>query len=208
VKPERDRESEKRERRRLRRILRWLRALPQVLATWLRRMASWYVPRVDRLIGAVGRGVPWLLFVLVLVGVYNVVTRKMGRQLGVDLSSNLYIELQWYCFSALFLLGASSTLKDGGHVQVDAFSQRLSPSTRHRIQRLGTWLLLIPFCVFVLSFSLDPMLESIRQREQSPDPGGLPRYLLKPLIPLGFLLLLLQAIAEGVRPIAPEEEAR
>jgi len=116
---------------------------------------------------------------------------------GVDLSSNVYLELQWYLFSAVFLLGGSYTLQHRGHVRVDVVHDRLPPHVRRWIDRLGTWLLLVPFCVFVIVISISPVRHSIALLEDSPDPGGLPRWIIKPLIPLGFLLLLLQGIAEG-----------
>ena len=167
-----------------------------------------FVARIDAVSGAVGRGVPWLLLTIILVGAFNAIARKGGKALGADLSSNLAIELQWYCFSAVFLLGASVTLRNRGHVRVDVLSERLSPRARLIIERVGTWLLLIPFCVFVIWASWDPVVDSIRRAERSPDPGGLPRYILKPLVPLGFFLLLLQGIAEGIRraPTATEND--
>ena len=157
------------------------------------------VATIDRGSEFVGRTVPWLLLVLVLIGAFNAIARYGGKFIGADLSSNLYLELQWTLFSAVFLLGGSYTLKRRGHVRVDVLYDRLSPRRRTLIDRLGTWLLLIPFCIFMLVISFDPVLHSIELREQSPDPGGIPRYLIKPLIPLGFALLLLQAIAEGLR---------
>ena len=157
------------------------------------------VATIDRGSEFVGRTVPWLLLVLVLIGAFNAIARYGGKFIGADLSSNLYLELQWTLFSAVFLLGGSYTLKRRGHVRVDVLYDRLSPRRRALIDRLGTWLLLIPFCIFMLVISFDPVLHSIELREQSPDPGGIPRYLIKPLIPLGFALLLLQAIAEGLR---------
>ena len=166
------------------------------------------VATIDRGSEFVGRTVPWLLLVLVLIGAFNAIARYGGKFIGADLSSNLYLELQWTLFSAVFLLGGSYTLKRRGHVRVDVLYDRLSPRRRTLIDRLGTWLLLIPFCIFMLVISFDPVLHSIELREQSPDPGGIPRYLIKPLIPLGFALLLLQAIAEGLRRTdgSPAEE--
>ena len=161
------------------------------------------VETIDRGSEFIGRTVPWLLLALVLIGAFNALARYGGKFIGADLSSNLYLELQWTLFSAVFLLGGSYTLRRRGHVRVDVLYDRLSPRRRAWIDRIGTWLLLIPFCVFMLVISFDPVLHSIELREQSPDPGGLPRYLIKPLIPIGFALLMLQAIAEGLRPIEP-----
>ena len=140
-----------------------------------------------------------MLALLVAIGAFNAIARYAGRWVGHDLSSNVYLELQWYLFSAVFLLGGSYTLQHRGHVRVDVVHDRLPPRVRRWIDRLGTWLLLVPFCVFVIVISISPVRHSIALLEDSPDPGGLPRWIIKPLIPLGFLLLLLQGIAEGLR---------
>ena len=155
---------------------------------------------IDRGSDFIGRFVPWLLLALVLIGALNAIARYSGRFTGADLSSNLYLELQWYLFSAVFLLGGSYTLRHRAHVRVDVLYDRLSPRARGWIDRTGTWLLLIPFCAFMIWVSWSPVLHSIELGEGSPDPGGLPRYLVKPLVPIGFFLLLLQGLADGIRP--------
>jgi TRAP-type mannitol/chloroaromatic compound transport system permease small subunit len=136
---------------------------------------------------------------LVVVCSFNAIARWAGRFLGTNLSSNVYLELQWYLFAAAFLIGGAYTLKHGAHVRVDVLLDRCPPRVRRAIDFGGSWLLLVPFAAFLVWISLDPVLRSIELREGSPDPGGLPRYLVKPLIPLGALLLLLQGVAEGLR---------
>ncbi len=173
---------------------------------------STFVRTVDAISERTGRLVSWLLLLLVSIGALNAIVRYAGRFFGVDLSSNAYLELQWYLFGAVFLLGGGFTLKHRAHVRVDIVYDRVSPPTRLTIDRLGVWLLLLPFCAVVLWVSFAPVLESFERMEQSPDPGGLPRYLVKPLIPIGFALLLLQGIAEAIRrrptSTSPDEEAR
>ncbi len=171
-------------------------------ASLVSRWTSKLVATVDAGTERMGGLLPWLLLILVLVGAFNALARYGGKSIGVDLSSNLYIELQWYLFSAVFLLGGAYTLKKGAHVRVDVVSSRLSDRTRFWIERLGLWLLLIPYCVFMIYISWSPVAESISLAEQSPDPGGLPRYYVKALIPLGFVILFLQGLAEGLRPRA------
>ena len=100
---------------------------------------------------------------------------------------------------ALFLLAMSYALKHGAHVRVDVFSQRWSARTRARVELLGIALLLVPFCVFMLWVSHDYVLASWSQREGSNSTGLPGWYLVKSLIPLSAALLLLQALAEGVR---------
>jgi TRAP-type mannitol/chloroaromatic compound transport system permease small subunit len=98
-----------------------------------------------------GRAVRWLVAVMVLVGAFNAVARYLGRGTGVNLSSNAYIELQWYLFSIVFLLGVSYALKHDAHVRVDVLYGRLGPRGRAWIDLLGTVLFLIPFSVFMLA---------------------------------------------------------
>ena len=168
--------------------------------------------RIDLLNHWVGRIISWLVLIMVLVGVYNAVTRKLSQTIGVDLSSNAYIEGQWYMFSLVFLWGAAYTLKHGGHVRVDVIYSRISRRTQAWIDMLGTVLFLVPFCLVVLWISVPYASESWRVFEQSPDPGGLPRYLIKSAIPVAFSLLLLQAFSELIKQMAflrgmlPDEE--
>lgn len=157
------------------------------------------VRAIDALSERSGRAVAWLLSLLILICSFNAIARWGGRFIGVNLSSNVYLELQWYLFAAVFLLGGATTLKHGAHVRVDVLHDRFPPRVRRAIEHAGTWLLLIPFCAFLVWISIDPVLHSIELREDSPDPGGLPRWWVKPLIPLGAALLLLQGVAEGLR---------
>ena len=149
----------------------------------------------------IGRLVSYLTLAMVLVGAYNAIVRYLGRYIGLNLSSNAYIELQWYMFSLIFLLGAAYTLRRDGHVRVDVLYSRASPRTRAIVDIVGMVLFLIPFSLFVLWSSWPSVRNSWKVLEGSPDPGGLPRYPIKTVILVAFGLLLLQAIAEIVRRI-------
>lgn len=153
---------------------------------------------IDRITGSLGRGVSWLALVMVLIGAYNAVARYLGRFIGTELSSNAYIEAQWYLFSALFLLGAADTLRTDRHVRVDVLYGRLSPRVRAGIDLAGTLLLLLPFCALCFWVALPAVQSSWAIAEQSPDPGGLPRYPLKTLIPVSFALLGLQGVSAAL----------
>lgn len=157
---------------------------------------------IDRFTDIIGRGTAWLALAMVLVGAFNAVARYAGRYIGVNLSSNLYLELQWYLFSVLFLLGAAWVLKEDGHVRVDVLYARLSPRVRGWINVVGLVVLLIPFCAFTLWTAWPAVRNSWAVRETSPDPGGLVRYPLKALILVCFGLLLLQAASELVKAVA------
>ncbi len=164
----------------------------------LLRIGDW----IDRFNQWVGRMISWLVLLMVLLGVYNAVTRKLSQTIGVDLSSNAYIEGQWYMFSLVFLWGAAYTLKHGAHVRVDVIFSRVSERAQAWIDILGTLVFLIPFCLVVLWISIPYAADSWRIFEQSPDPGGLPRYLIKSAIPVAFVLLLIQALSELVKRVA------
>lgn len=156
---------------------------------------------IDSLNGMIGRGVSWLVLLMVLIGAFNAVARYAGRYIGLNLSSNIYLELQWYLFSLVFLLGAAYALREDSHVRVDVLFASLSARGRSWINLLGTALLLIPFCVFTLWVSFTPIMNSIRIREGSPDPGGLARYPLKVCILVCFALLILQGISEFIKEL-------
>jgi TRAP-type mannitol/chloroaromatic compound transport system permease small subunit len=156
---------------------------------------------IDHVTGIVGRAAAWLALAMVLIGAFNAVARYLGRYIGVNLSSNAYLELQWYLFSMLFLLGAAWALRENAHVRVDVLYSRLSTRAQSLINILGTLLLLVPFSAFVLWVSSPVVRSSWRIREGSPDPGGLPRYPLKALILVCFALLLLQAVSELIKEV-------
>ena len=157
---------------------------------------------IDRLNETVGRGLYWLTLAMVLIGSFNALARWLDRYTGLGLSSNTYLELQWYLFSLVFLLGAAYTLKHNAHVRVDVFYGRLSRRGRALINLLGTLLFLIPFCVLMLWTSWPTVSASWALLEMSPDPGGLPRYPIKTAIPLAFFLLILQGLALAIREVA------
>lgn len=161
-----------------------------------------FVRAVDRLNDAIGHTIAWLTLAMVLVAAGNAVARFLGRYIGWNLSSNAYLELQWYLFSAVFLLGAAYALHQGAHVRVDVFYSRLSTRGKAWIDLLGTLLFLLPFCIVALWLSWPSVRNSWLTRETSPDPGGLARYPIKALILVCFGLLLLQGIAEVVRQVA------
>lgn len=160
-----------------------------------------FVRLVDQLTDRLGRVVSWLVLLMVLIGAYNAIVRYLGRFTGTNLSSNLYLELQWYLFSLIFLLGAGYALKENAHVRVDVIYGRLGRRARAWINVVGSVLMLIPFCVFVLWVSWPAIRNSWAILEVSPDPGGLPRYPLKAVIIVCFVLLMAQGIAELVKEL-------
>jgi TRAP-type mannitol/chloroaromatic compound transport system permease small subunit len=161
---------------------------------------------IDRMTSAIGRASSWLVLAMVLLGALNAIARYSGRFLGMSLSSNAFLEAQWYMFSLVFLLGAAYALREDAHVRVDVLLARLRPRARSRINIGGTLLLLLPFCIFSLWVSLPAVINSWKLREGSPDPGGLPRYPLKTFIIVCFVLLILQGISELIKELYKPEE--
>jgi TRAP-type mannitol/chloroaromatic compound transport system permease small subunit len=156
---------------------------------------------IDRLTGWIGKVVSWLVLVMVVMSAFNAVARYLGRFLGVNLSSNAYLEGQWYLFSLVFLLGGAYALQKDSHVRVDVLFGQFPERVRRWINIVGTLVLLIPFSVFALVTAWPVVRNSWRIREASPDPGGLPRWPLKPFILVCFLLLLVQAVSELIKEI-------
>lgn len=154
---------------------------------------------IDRINDRIGSWIQWLTLFMVIVGAVNALLRYATRFAGVTLSSNAFIDLQWYMFSLVFLLGAAWGLRNGAHVRVDVMYERLSRKARAWIDLCGTVLFLIPFSLLMLYVSWPPVRNSWAIRETSPDPGGLARYPIKTVILVCFALLLLQGVSEAIK---------
>lgn len=154
---------------------------------------------IDTINEWIGRLTYWLVLLMVLVGVWNVIGRYLGRLIGQNLTSNALIEIQWYLFDIIFLLGAAYTLKHNKHVRVDIFYKDWPPRRKALANFLGTLLFLIPFSVMVIYFSWGSIISSWQILEISSDPGGLPRYPIKSMIIVSFVLLIFQGVAEAIK---------
>jgi TRAP-type mannitol/chloroaromatic compound transport system permease small subunit len=156
---------------------------------------------IDGLNEAIGVTIRWLTLIMVLVGAIGAVLRYYSRGLGLSMNLTPFVELQWYAFSVIFLLGAAYGVNKDVHVRVDVMFSRYSDKTRAIIDTVGSVLFLIPFCVLMLYVSFPAVRSSWSVREMSPDPGGLPRYHIKALILVSFGLLLLQAISHIIKQV-------
>ena len=145
----------------------------------------------------VGRAVAWLVPAAVLVSAGNAVARY-----ALNTSSNAWLEIQWYLFSAVFLLCAGYTLLKNAHVRIDVLSGRLTPRARAWIDIAGGVFFLLPMAIIVLCLSWPMFLQSYVTHEMSSDAGGLARWYVKALIPAGFALLVAQGFSEVVKRIA------
>ena len=157
------------------------------------------IHRVSRGLGYLAAGAT---LIMVLVGAYNAVARYLGRFLGMSLTSNALVELQWYLFSIVFLFGAPYALKVGAHVRVDVLYERMGPRRQAWINFAGTLLLLLPFAALGVWACWDYAADSIASREGSNDPDGLARWPIKALVPGAFGMLFLQGLAELIEQAA------
>ncbi len=147
----------------------------------------------------IGRLTYWLVLFMVVVGVWNVIGRYLGRFLGISLTSNGLIEIQWYLFDLVFLLGAAYALKHNEHVRVDIFYKSWSRRRQALANFLGSTLFLIPFCCLLIYYSWGNVANSWKIREISPDPDGLARYPIKSVIIISLILLVFQGISEAIK---------
>ncbi len=146
---------------------------------------------IDHLNRGIGFIIKWLLLATTLLSASNAITRK-----AFDLSSNGMLEAQWYLYAAVFLLGGGYCFLSNSHVRIDFISTRLGARGRNLVDAVGILLVLVPFCLFVIHLSWGFFTAAWHSGEMSGNAGGLVRWPAYLLIPAGFSLLLLQALAE------------
>ena len=152
---------------------------------------------VDWLNSQVGKYVLWLILASTLISGINAVVRKV-----FNYSSNAFLEVQWYLFAGAFLLAAGYTLLQGEHVKVDVVSSRLSKRAQMWIDIAGFAFFLTPMCLTVLWYGVPFFLQGYHSGEMSSNAGGLIRWPVYAMIPLGFTLLLLQGWSELIKRLA------
>lgn len=152
---------------------------------------------VDALNERVGKAVYWLILVMVLVSSGNATVRYL-----FSTSSNAWLEVQWYLFSAVFLLCAGYTLQRNEHIRIDVVAGRFSRRTQLWIDVFGTVFFLLPMAVLIMKLSWPMFLDSLVRHEMSSDAGGLVRWPARLLIPVGFALLILQGTSELIKKVA------
>ena len=145
----------------------------------------------------IGQWLKWLVLACSLVSAGNALVRY-----AFHTGSNAWLEIQWYMFGAMFLLAAGYALKHEEHVRVDALFSRFSPRTQAWIDVFGGIFFLLPVAILVTWMSIPMVVNSYRIHEMSSDAGGLLRWPVKIMIPLGFALLALQGVAEIIKKTA------
>jgi TRAP-type mannitol/chloroaromatic compound transport system permease small subunit len=152
---------------------------------------------IDAVTAFIGRHIIWLILVAILVSAINAIIRK-----AFDISSNAWLELQWYLFGAVFMIAAAYTLQRNEHIRIDIVSGRLSQRARNWIDVFGHVLMLLPFTALMVYESVPFALSAWRSGEMSGSAGGLLIWPARAFILVGFLLLFIQGISELIKRIA------
>ena len=152
---------------------------------------------VDWLNDRLGHGLMWLILAAVLISAGNAIVRK-----AFDTSSNALLEIQWYLFAAVFMLGSGFAFLKNAHVRIDFISNHLSAKTRNIIDMVGIVVFLFPLCYMLIVISWPLFVNAWTSGEMSQNAGGLIRWPMYALIPLGFMLLALQGLSELIKRAA------
>jgi TRAP-type mannitol/chloroaromatic compound transport system permease small subunit len=152
---------------------------------------------IDLLNERVGKGAFWLVLLMTIFSAGNASVRFI-----FNYSSNGLLEIQWYLFAAVFILCSPYTLQKNEHVRIDVLAGKLSPKGQAVIDIIGTLFFLLPMVIAVLWLSLPLVADSFRINEMSANAGGLIRWPVKAILPIGFTLLALQGISELIKRIA------
>ena len=152
---------------------------------------------IDGLNAFVGKWVIWLILGSTVISAVNALVRKI-----FNTSSNAYLEVQWFLFAAAFLLASGYTLLNGEHVKIDVIASRLSKRKQIWIDIIGFTFFLTPMCLIILYFGIPFFLQGFRSGEMSSNAGGLVRWPVYLMMPVGFVLLLLQGWSELIKRIA------
>lgn len=149
---------------------------------------------IDGVTRWVGKFVVWIILIVCVISATNAVTRK-----AFDLSSNAWLEVQWYLFGAIFLLAAGYTLLNNEHVRVDILSSRLSPRAQVKVEIFGVLVFMLPICSLILWLSWPMVVDSYVTHEMSSNAGGLVRWPVKLLVPVGFALLIIAGVSHLIK---------
>jgi TRAP-type mannitol/chloroaromatic compound transport system permease small subunit len=152
---------------------------------------------IDALNDRIGKLTYWLILLAVVISTANALARY-----SLDLSSNAWLEIQWYLFSAVFLFCAGYTLLHNQHVRIDIISGRFSKRVQAWIDIFGTVFFLLPMAIIILWLSWPVFVDAFRSNEVSSNAGGLVIWPARLMLPIGFLLLVLQGLSELIKRIA------
>jgi TRAP-type mannitol/chloroaromatic compound transport system permease small subunit len=153
--------------------------------------------RIDAFSEWMGRWVAWLVLFAVLISAGNASVRK-----AFNMSSNAFLEIQWYLFATVFLLASGYTLLRQEHVKIDVVSGRFSKRTQIKIDIIGICVFLIPFTLIIIKLAMPLVINAFVTHEMSSNAGGLIRWPVFAMLPLGMLVLAIQAVSELIKRVA------
>ena len=152
---------------------------------------------IDRVTEKIGHALYWLILATVLISAANATIRKV-----FNYSSNAYLEVQWYLFSLIFLFLAGYTLLNNEHVRIDIVTGRMSARVRAGIDIFGTLFFLLPMAILIMWLSWPVFVDAYVRGEVSTNAGGLTIWPARLMVPVGFFLLIVQAISELIKRVA------
>ncbi|MBQ0960624.1 TRAP transporter small permease subunit [Ideonella sp. 4Y11] len=152
---------------------------------------------IDALSERVGRWTSWLVLAAVLISAGNAVVRK-----AFSIGSNAFLEIQWYLFAAVFLLAAGYTMMRQEHVKIDVILGKFSKRTQIKVEIFGIIVFLFPFVIAVITLVTPLVIKAYVTGEMSSNAGGLVRWPVYALVPIGFTLLGLQGVSELIKRFA------
>lgn len=152
---------------------------------------------IDSLNERLGRMTMWLVLASVLISAVNAIVRK-----AFNIGSNAFLEIQWYLFAGVFMLGVGYVMLKNAHVRIDFISSRLSKRTNAIIDALGIVIFTIPLSIIMIDLGWPLFATAFKSGEMSQNAGGLIRWPVLMLVPLGFLILLTQSISELIKRVA------
>jgi TRAP-type mannitol/chloroaromatic compound transport system permease small subunit len=152
---------------------------------------------IDKCNEFVGKLVMWLVLAAVLISAGNATLRKV-----FNIGSNAWLEIQWYLFAGVFMLGVGYVMLKNAHVRIDFISSKLSKRTNAIIDAIGIVIFTIPLSIIMIDLGWPLFSQALRTGEMSQNAGGLIRWPVWALLPLGFAILLLQALSELIKRVA------
>lgn len=151
---------------------------------------------IDAITERLGKLVMWLILAATMISAGNAIVRK-----AFNIGSNAFLEIQWYLFAATFMLGVGYVMLKNAHVRIDFISTRLSKRTNAIIDSLGIVLFTIPLAVIMINLGWPVFARALASGEMSQNAGGLIRWPVFMLVPLGFSLLIMQSVSELIKRV-------
>ena len=158
----------------------------------LLKLSAW----IDAVNELLGKLIMWLVLAAVLISAGNAIVRK-----AFNIGSNAFLEIQWYLFAGVFMLGVGYVMLKNSHVRIDFISARLSKRTNAIIDAIGIVVFTIPLSIIMIDLGWPLFAQAWRTGEMSQNAGGLIRWPVLGLVPLGFTILLAQAVSELIKRI-------